>query len=46
MYQRRSKLDPLWNAIVMGGYDANTSTPFLGYVDLLGTTYQLSLIHI
>lgn len=44
MYQRRSKLDPLWNAIVMGGYDANTSTPFLGYVDLLGTTYQSSTI--
>lgn len=44
MYARRSKLDPLWNALVLGGYDANTSEPFLGYVDLLGTTYQSSTV--
>lgn len=44
MYNRRSKLDPLWNALVLGGYDAQNSEPFLGYVDLLGTTYQSSTI--
>lgn len=44
MYGRRSKMDPLWNALVLGGYDAATSKPFLGYVDLLGTTYQNSTI--
>lgn len=44
MYGRRSKMDPLWNALVLGGYDQKTSAPFLGYVDLLGTTYQSSTI--
>lgn len=44
MYEKRSKLDPLWNALVLGGYDAKKSQPFLGYVDLLGTTYQSTTI--
>jgi 20S proteasome subunit beta 7 len=68
MYARRSKMNPLWNAIVLGGVKdgkrwgacgLDTSgwrrggivlltfrtwtcslASFLGYVDLLGTTYQ------
>lgn len=44
MYQRRSKLEPFWNAFVLGGYDEKSDTPFLGYVDLLGTTYESSTI--
>ncbi|WFD33150.1 proteasome endopeptidase complex [Malassezia sp. CBS 17886] len=44
MYGRRSKLNPLWNALVVGGYDKKASSSFLGYVDLLGTTYQSSTI--
>ncbi|KAL4399165.1 Proteasome subunit beta type-7 [Malassezia pachydermatis] len=44
MYERRSKLDPYWNALVLGGFDSKTNKPFLGYVDLLGTTYQSSTI--
>ena len=44
MYERRSKMDPLWNALVLGGFDAATGKPFLGYVDLLGTTYENSTI--
>ncbi|CCU98673.1 unnamed protein product [Malassezia sympodialis ATCC 42132] len=44
MYEKRSKMDPLWNALVLGGYDARSSEPFLGYVDLLGTTYQSTTI--
>ncbi|CAG7850561.1 Proteasome subunit beta type-4; Flags: Precursor [Serendipita indica DSM 11827] len=39
MYGRRSKMDPLWNALVVGGVKPNGES-FLGYVDLLGTTYQ------
>ncbi|KAG8833312.1 Proteasome subunit beta type-7 [Serendipita sp. 399] len=39
MYGRRSKLNPLWNALVVGGVKPNGES-FLGYVDLLGTTYQ------
>lgn len=38
MYNRRSKFDPLWNSIVIAGFDAGES--FLGYVDLVGTTYK------
>ncbi|KAJ9096016.1 hypothetical protein QFC21_005380 [Naganishia friedmannii] len=37
MYARRSKMDPLWNAMLLGGVKDGES--FLGYVDLLGTTY-------
>lgn len=39
-YARRSKINPLWNSVLVGGWDHNTSEPFLGYVDLLGTTYS------
>ncbi|KAB5589006.1 20S proteasome subunit beta [Ceratobasidium theobromae] len=42
MYSRRSKFDPLWNSIVVGGYKDGKS--LLGYVDLLGTTYSASTI--
>lgn len=38
MYQRRSKLDPLWNAIIVGGTE--DGKPFLRYVNLLGVTYS------
>lgn len=38
LYNRRSKMDPLWNAVIVGGYN-DDRTPFLKYVDLLGVTY-------
>lgn len=38
-YARRSKINPLWNACIVGGWDFEKDEPFLGYVDLLGTTY-------
>ncbi len=44
MYQRRSKVDPLWNSYVVGGVDQKTGKAFLGYVDLLGTTYESTTI--
>ncbi|GAA5918834.1 hypothetical protein JCM1841_002762 [Sporobolomyces salmonicolor] len=37
MYARRSKFDPLWNAMLVAGMDKDE--PFLAYVDLLGVTY-------
>ena len=43
MYNRRSKMNPLWNSIVVGGFDAEKK-PFLKYVDLLGVTYHASTI--
>jgi len=39
-YARRSKMNPVWNAILVGGWDKNKNESFLGYVDLLGTTYS------
>jgi len=36
MYNRRSKLDPLWNELVVAGFK---DEPFLGVVDLRGTAY-------
>jgi len=42
MYARRSKINPLWNSMIVGGFKDGKS--FLGYVDLLGTTYSSSTI--
>jgi 20S proteasome subunit beta 7 len=42
MYARRSKFNPLWNKLVIGG--VRNGEKFLGYVDLLGTTYRSSVI--
>ncbi|OBZ72876.1 Proteasome subunit beta type-4 [Grifola frondosa] len=38
LYGRRSKMDPLWNSVLVGGF--RDGKRFLGYVDLLGTTYS------
>jgi 20S proteasome subunit beta 7 len=43
MYNRRSKMNPLWNAIIVGGFEDDGS-PFLRYVDLLGVTYGSSTL--
>ena len=43
LYNRRSKMNPLWNALVVGGFN-DDGTPFLKYVDLLGVTYGSSAI--
>jgi len=37
MYQRRSKMDPLWNSIVIAGF--RNGEPYLGTSDLYGTMY-------
>ncbi|TFK71410.1 proteasome endopeptidase complex beta subunit [Pluteus cervinus] len=42
MYARRSKIDPLWNSLIVGG--VKDGKRFLAYVDLLGTTYSASTI--
>lgn len=38
LYNRRSKQDPLWNSVVVGGFHEGKS--FLGAVDLLGSCYE------
>lgn len=39
MYRRRSKLDPLWNAMLVVGFD-DDDKPFLAAADLLGSSYS------
>ncbi|NWV15796.1 PSB4 protein, partial [Ptilonorhynchus violaceus] len=38
MYNRRSKINPLWNSVVIGGFCDGES--FLGSVDMLGVAYE------
>ncbi|EKM77247.1 hypothetical protein AGABI1DRAFT_43707 [Agaricus bisporus var. burnettii JB137-S8] len=42
MYSRRSKINPLWNSLLVGGFKDGKS--FLSYVDLLGTTYSATTL--
>jgi 20S proteasome subunit beta 7 len=37
MYNRRTKMDPLWNTLVVGGF--NKDGPYLGYCDKVGVAY-------
>ncbi|ODV84183.1 hypothetical protein CANARDRAFT_29336 [[Candida] arabinofermentans NRRL YB-2248] len=39
LYNRRSKMNPLWNACIVGGFDSNDEI-FLKYVDMLGVSYS------
>ncbi|CDZ96951.1 proteasome endopeptidase complex beta subunit [Phaffia rhodozyma] len=42
MYARRTKMNPLWNSLLVGG--VKNGERFLGYVDLIGTTYTASTL--
>merc|ERR1739836_316706 len=42
LYNRRSKFDPLWNSILVGGMQEGK--PFLGCVDMIGTAWQENAI--
>merc|ERR1712023_503244 len=37
MYNRRSKMNPLWNQVLVTGFEKGE--PYLGYVDLHGTNH-------
>ena len=39
MYKRRSDFNPLWNMLLVAGYD-DDGNPFLASADLLGTTFS------
>lgn len=43
LYQRRTKMQPLWNSLIVGGLDENQK-PFLGTSDMIGTMYCEDII--
>jgi 20S proteasome subunit beta 7 len=43
-YQRRNKGNPLWNQVLLAGWQKLENKPFLGYVDLIGTSYEENFI--
>lgn len=42
LYNRRSKFDPLWNSVIVGGMQEGK--PFLGCVDYIGTAFTENAI--
>jgi len=42
MYNRRSKVDPLWNQLITAGF--YNGKPFLGMTDMYGSTYEADLL--
>lgn len=42
MYNRRSRVNPLWNELVVAGYRDGAS--FLGYVDMYGSNYEENIL--
>ena len=40
LHNRRNKMNPLYNQIVLGGVDATTGASYLSFVDLYGTTFE------
>jgi len=39
-YRRRTNVNPLWNNVVVAGWDEQTHEPFLGTTDMIGTVYE------
>lgn len=42
LYNRRSNMNPLWNQLIVGGFEDGNS--FLGLVDLYGTSYTENIL--
>mmetsp|Transcript_22521 Transcript_22521/g.30942 ORF Transcript_22521/g.30942 Transcript_22521/m.30942 type:complete len:137 (+) Transcript_22521:29-439(+) len=42
MYNRRNKMDPLWNYVIVAGWQ--DGEPFLAQVDLQGTNFRENII--
>ena len=46
MYNRRNKFNPLYNYLIVGGFANDGVTPYLGYVDNIGTSFVRMLVEI
>jgi len=44
LYNRRSRINPLWNQVLIAGFDQASSTPILGTVDLYGSCFYDDII--
>jgi 20S proteasome subunit beta 7 len=42
LYFRRTKMDPLWNTLVIAGHDGKET--FLGTTDMIGTSYECDFV--
>lgn len=43
-YQRRMKMNPLWNGTIVGGVSVTNGEVFLGMVDLYGTKVEANFL--
>ena len=43
LYNRRSRFDPLWTSVIVGGIEEDGST-FLGHVNHIGTAFKENAI--
>jgi len=44
MYNKRSRMNPYWNDVVIAGWDSINEKPFLGTVDKIGTTIEENMV--
>ena len=40
LYNRRNKMDPLWNSLVVAGIEPSSKERFVGCVGMIGTSYE------
>jgi 20S proteasome subunit beta 7 len=44
LYHKRSKMQPFWNNLVVGGWEEEENRPFLGTTDMIGTMYEENVV--
>jgi len=44
LYRRRTNVNPLWNSVVVAGWDEQADEPFLGTTDMIGTVFEENFV--